>query len=121
MSFVADTTPTREVFWNISQGWVIYPLFAISIGIAVYGIFRRWKLKPKKLVYTNEAETILLALLAIMLTGFLVEGWRIAATHDPWGTWSPFGWLLARASLTVLNETALQRLHLVSWWTHAVL
>ncbi len=223
MSLVADTTPTREVFWNISQGWIIYPLFAISLGIAGYGLFRRWqswrqglpvdrfdrpkerlslllrqalgqqrtlrerharifhafiffgfiiltiattvvliqhdfgvplmrgwfylifqsfivdlfgalalfgvvialwrrwKLKPKKLVYTSEAETILLALLAIMLTGFLLEGWRIAATHDPWGAWSPFGWLIARVSLTVLNEAVIRHLHLVSWWTHAVL
>jgi Fe-S oxidoreductase len=215
--------PTREVFWNIAHGWVIYPLFAISLGIAGYGIWRRWQswrqglpverfdrpqerlrllfkhalgqqrtlrerharifhafiffgfialtvattvvmihhdfgvplmqgwfylifqsfivdlfgaltlfgltialwrrwsLKPKKLVYTDEAETILLALLAIVLTGFLVEGWRIAVTHDPWGAWSPFGWLVARASQAVLNDALIEHLHFVSWWTHAVL
>src|SRR5262249_2838785 len=36
-------TPTREVFWNVSHGWGIYPLFAISLGLAGYGLFQRWQ------------------------------------------------------------------------------
>ena len=39
-----------------------------------------------------------MAIFAILVTGFLIEGWRIAATNDPWAAWSPFGnlcWLRA--------------------------
>lgn len=34
----------REVFGNISYGWIIYPLAAIAIGIFVYAVYRRYRL-----------------------------------------------------------------------------
>ncbi|MBI3421380.1 MAG: (Fe-S)-binding protein [Acidobacteria bacterium] len=113
----------------LMQGWfyLIFQSFIVDVfgALTLFGVglalWRRLKLKPKKLVYTDEAETILLALLAIVLTGFLVEGWRIAATHDPWGAWSPFGYVIARASAVILNETLLQHWHFAAWWTHAIL
>lgn len=33
--------PTREVLWNISNVWLMYVLFAISLSIAGYGFYRR--------------------------------------------------------------------------------
>ncbi|HEX9002795.1 MAG TPA: (Fe-S)-binding protein, partial [Blastocatellia bacterium] len=57
-------------------------LVLIGVGIALW---RRLALKPQKLVYTDEAELILGTIFLIALTGFLLEGWRIAATNDPWG------------------------------------
>ncbi len=216
-------TPTREILWNISHTWVMYLLFVISLGIAVYGFYQRiavWKkgqpldrfdqpfarikkvlthaaaqrrtvrekyaavfhtmiytgfviltiattvvaldydfgftimqgafylyfqsfivdvfgalvmvgvliaayrrliTKPKKLVYTDESVWILAAIFVIALTGFLIEGWRIAATNDPWGAWSPFGYLVAKASAAVLSVDAMKTLHLITWWGHAVL
>src|SRR3990172_5540079 len=38
---------------------------------------------------------LLLLFLAVLVTGFLVEGLRIMATADPWGPWSPGGWVTA--------------------------
>jgi Fe-S oxidoreductase len=218
-----QTTATREILWNISHLWVMYLLFVVSLGIAVYGFYQRiavWKkgqpldrfdqplarikkvlthaaaqqrtirekyaavfhtfiytgfiilviattvvaldydfgftimrgafylyfqsfivdvfgalvlvgvllaayrrliTKPKKLVYTDESVWILAAIFVIALTGFLLEGWRIAATNDPWGAWSPFGNLVAQASNAMLSVTAMKLLHLITWWFHAVL
>ena len=71
-----------------------------SCGILLAGV-RRWIVRPKQLVYTTESNVILLVILAILVSGFLVEGWRIAATDDPWGAWSPVGNLVAAASRAV--------------------
>jgi Fe-S oxidoreductase/nitrate reductase gamma subunit len=113
----------------LMQGWfyLVFQSFIVDVfgalvllGVAI-ALWRRTKLKPKKLVYTEEAEMILLAIFAIALTGFLVEGWRIAATNEPWGAWSPFGYLVAIISKAIAPTVLLEHLHLVFWWTHAVL
>ena len=90
----------------------------LGVGIAVT---RRLVIKPRKLVYTDEALLILGAIFLIALTGFLVEGWRIAATNDPWGAWSPFGYLIARGFDSIMSESAMRTAHMLTWWLHAVL
>ncbi|MEP7340075.1 MAG: (Fe-S)-binding protein [Acidobacteriota bacterium] len=92
-------------------------LVLVGVGIATW---RRLALKPKKLVYTDEAELILGTIFLIALTGFLLEGWRIAATDDHWGVWSPIGYLIAVVSKP-MGKSALTTLHFVTWWSHAVL
>jgi Fe-S oxidoreductase len=79
---------------------------------------RRYLKRPKKLVYTNEASLILAAIFLMCLQGFLIEGWRIAATNDPWGAWSPFGNLIARASRSLISVKAMQWAHWGMWWFH---
>ncbi|MDQ3011163.1 MAG: heterodisulfide reductase-related iron-sulfur binding cluster [Acidobacteriota bacterium] len=93
-------------------------LTLIGVGIAMW---RRWELRPKKLVYTDEAELILATIFLIVLTGFLLEGWRIAVTNDPWGAWSPVGYLVAMASKPLMGAGALKLFHFLVWWSHAVL
>jgi len=93
-------------------------LALIGVGIAAA---RRLVTKPAKLVYDGESLLILAAIFLIALTGFLIEGWRIAATNDPWGAWSPFGYLVARASQSLMSVEAMKAAHLATWWTHAVL
>ncbi len=53
-----------------------------------------------------------------MVTGFLLEGWRIAATNDPWAAWSPFGNLTARLLRPAMGADAMQQAHRVTWWFH---
>ncbi len=97
-------------------------LVMVGVGIALY---RRLVLKPKKLVYYDEATLILTTIFLIAFTGFLVEGWRIGAdivaNKDEWGSWSPIGYLVARASATFMSESALRAAHFGVWWTHAIL
>jgi Fe-S oxidoreductase len=220
---IQQTEATREVLWNISHVWVMYAMFAVSLVVAGYGVYRRvalWRrglpvsrfdrpaerlkmlvkhaleqrrtarekyaavfhtfifygfiiltvattvvmldsdfglpimrgqfylyfqsfvvdifgalvlvgvgiaaarrviVKPEKLVYTDESLLILAAIFLIALTGFLIEGWRIAATSDPWGAWSPFGNLVARASQSLMSVEAMRTAHLITWWAHAAL
>src|SRR5207244_2285449 len=90
------------------------------VGVVIAAV-RRFIIKPKKLVYTDEAMWILIVIFLIAGTGFLLEGWRIAATNDPWGPWSPFGNLVARVSRQVMSDAALRTAHVIFWWGHAVL
>ncbi len=90
-------------------------LAIIGIGMAAA---RRWIVRPKQLVYTGEASAILVVIFVILVSGFLVEGWRIAATDDPWGSWSPFGNLVARASSAVMSVEAMKAAHVATWWLH---
>ncbi|MDA7867143.1 heterodisulfide reductase-related iron-sulfur binding cluster [Verrucomicrobia bacterium] len=101
-------------------------LFVDVLGfLAIIGIlmaaYRRFVLRPKKLVFTDEAMWILILGLVILVSGFLVEGWRIAATDDPWGAWSPFGFLVAEASSAVASDAVIQKAHWVLWWGHLLL
>jgi Fe-S oxidoreductase/nitrate reductase gamma subunit len=93
-------------------------LVLVGLGMAMA---RRWVGRPKKLVYTDEASWILVVLFVISVTGFLLEGWRIAVTNDPWGSWSPFGNLTAKISTAILSDPAMQTAHWGMWWFHLVL
>ncbi len=110
----------RGAFYLYFQSFIV-DLFGVLVLIGVgMAAIRRFIQRPGKLVYTDEAMWILVAIFVIALTGFLVEGWRIAATSDPWGVWSPFGYLVALAS-SWMSQEALRAAHLSVWWIHAAL
>ena len=112
------TTIMRGRFYLYFQSFVV-DLFG---GLVMAGIgmaaARRYLKRPKELVYTNEATLILAAIFLMCLQGFLIEGWRIAVTNDPWGAWSPFGNLIARASRSLMSVRAMQWAHWGTWWFH---
>ena len=93
--------------------------FAV-IGTVLAGM-RRWFLKPRQLVFTDEASWILMILFVILVSGYLLEGWRIAVTDDPWGNWSPVGNFIAGTSLAMASKATLQLCHVIVWWGHLVL
>ncbi len=112
------TTIMRGRFYLYFQSLIVDvfgALVMVGVGMAAA---RRYLKRPKKLIYTDEATLILVAIFAICLQGFLVEGWRIAVTRDPWGAWSPFGNLLAIASRALLTDGQMQTAHLGVWWFH---
>ena len=114
---------------SIMRGW--FYLYFQSFTVDVFGALvmagtgmaaaRRFLARPKRLVYTDEAAWILAIIFLIVLTGFLLEGWRIAATNDPWGGWSPFGNLVAKLFRPVLSAGAMRGAHHVMWWFHLAL
>ncbi|MBO0861409.1 MAG: 4Fe-4S dicluster domain-containing protein [Chloracidobacterium sp.] len=111
----------RGAFYLYFQSFIVDifgGLVLIGVGIAAA---RRLVIKPAKLIYNRESLLILAAIFLIALTGFLIEGWRIAATDDPWGAWSPFGYLVARASRSTLSVEAMRTAHLATWWAHTVM
>ncbi|HEX3227859.1 MAG TPA: hypothetical protein VHQ95_02775, partial [Pyrinomonadaceae bacterium] len=110
------TSIMRGNFYLYFQSFTV-DLFGalVLLGVAMAAA-RRYLQRPKKLVHTNEATLILVAIFLLCLQGFLVEGWRIAATNDPWGAWSPFGNLIAAASRPWLSVSAMQSSHRWMWW-----
>ncbi len=112
------TTIMRGRFYLYFQSLIVDvfgALVMVGVGMAAT---RRYLKRPEKLIYTDEATLILVVIFAICLQGFLVEGWRIAVTRDPWGAWSPFGNLLAIASRALLTDGQMQTAHLGVWWFH---
>ncbi len=107
-------------FYLIFQSLIvdIFGLF-VMVGVALAAV-RRWISKPKLLVYTDEASWILVTIFVMALTGFMVEGWRIAVTDDPWAAWSPIGNVFALASDPVMSDAAMQTGHVAIWWFHLV-
>jgi len=44
---VGENTPHREVYWNITGGWILYPLLSILAATLLYALYRRmqyWQL-----------------------------------------------------------------------------
>jgi Fe-S oxidoreductase len=95
---------------------------AAVIGVVV-ALVRRYVAGTQRLWKPRDAEgysLFLWLLLAVLVSGFAVEGLRIVATRDPWGLWSPGGWVTG-LGLVGLTRSQQASLHQVTWWGHAVL
>jgi Fe-S oxidoreductase/nitrate reductase gamma subunit len=91
----------------------------LGLGLAVW---RRFVKRPKRTEPAGKFAYALAVLFVITLTGFLMEGARLAATQPGWGPWSPVGWAIGRALLAAgTGEDALRGLHLSLWLTHALI
>lgn len=114
------TTIMRGSFYLYFQSFsvdVFGGLVMVGVGMAAA---RRFIAKPAKLVYRSEATCILIAIFVLCLQGFLLEGWRIGATNDVWGVWSPIGYLFAQVSLATMSEGTMIVAHKSFWWFHLV-
>ncbi len=95
-------------------------LFLIGL---VWALVRRYGFKPPQLSWKPLDLALPLWLLLIGVTGFLVEGLRLAATasqlgYDP--RWSPMGFLVSQWVQNSSVET-LRLWHLALWWIHGAL
>ena len=121
LDFDLHTDIMRGAFYLVFQSLVV-DLFG---GLVIVGVLmaaaRRWIARPRQLVDSKEADWLLVGILAIAVTGFLVEGWRIAATDDPWAAWSPIGAMVASVSATVMSDGAMELAHRIGWWVHLLL
>lgn len=91
----------------------------ILIGVTM-ALWRRHRIKPETLD-TDAADTGWLVYLAlIVVTGFLVEGLRIAGAKDHWSWLSPIGHMVSTLFAPLSMEAA-RTVHRFLWWTHAVL
>jgi len=93
------------------------------IGV-VLALVRRYIQKPDRLDNQFDDLVALLLILVVVITGFFVEGLRIAATElritPDWAPWSPGGYVVA-LMFKGLSQGALITLHQVSWWLHSVI
>ncbi|EHQ88648.1 heterodisulfide reductase-related iron-sulfur binding cluster [Desulfosporosinus youngiae] len=91
----------------------------IGIGMAAY---KRYIDKPDHEDYTFDNAFLLILIFSILFTGYVLEGLRIYATHDPWAWWSPVGLLFsAAAQLSGLSELSALTVHTWLWYFHMLL
>jgi Fe-S oxidoreductase/nitrate reductase gamma subunit len=92
-------------------------LVLIGIGMAA---FRRYVLKPETLPNTGEDGIVLVLVAFIVVTGYLIEGLRIAVIGDQWKALTPVGWALSGIFSGMAEDTG-KTVHVSLWWTHTVL
>ncbi|MCS6936891.1 MAG: heterodisulfide reductase-related iron-sulfur binding cluster [Candidatus Bipolaricaulota bacterium] len=104
---------------------VLDTLGALFIVGLIWALVRRYGLKPPQLSWKPLDLALPVWLLGIGITGFLVEGLRLAATaqtqelgYDP--RWSPVGFVISQW-VQGLPVEALRAWHLAFWWVHGVL
>jgi heterodisulfide reductase subunit C/nitrate reductase gamma subunit len=97
-------------------------LLIIGLGMAAY---RRYVIRPERFEsdtsrkFALDDAYVILILSLIVVTGYLVEGLRIAVVQPSWAKWSPIG--NALASLFVNYQVAdSQAFHVVIWVIHAL-
>jgi len=71
--------------------------------------------------YALDDRIFLWILFLIGLTGFFIEGIRIAADRPSFEVWSPVGWALADLSDMLGLTPSANTIHIYTWWFHAVL
>jgi Fe-S oxidoreductase/nitrate reductase gamma subunit len=110
------------------KGW-FYRFFALGanlagiaciLGLAALSV-RRFVIRPPGLVTVADDYVMHGLLFAILITGFLIDGARIAATelrtNPTLASWSPGGLLVAQA-LKGMSVSSLRGLHRLLWWVH---
>ena len=106
-----------------------YKLFSLALDIAglvtllIIGWFmvRRFAVKQKRLDAICSDFVVLMILFAILATGFVVEGIRMAATelriNPDLAYFSPVGMFVGRPFLG-MNSNHLALTHKIFWWVH---
>ncbi|TNJ38689.1 4Fe-4S dicluster domain-containing protein [Chlorobaculum thiosulfatiphilum] len=109
-----------------------YRLYSLTLDLAgllafvALGVLaaRRFVIRPPGLERTPGDATIHLLLLAILVTGFIVEGFRMAATelrdNPGLALWSPVGYLFAEL-FAGMSDQAQRVAHRALWLAHMLL
>ncbi len=102
---VVLTIPPQGVFLYFSLISEIGGAFIIIGGILA--VVRRYIIRPSRLDNTPEDSLIYIWIFIIIITGYMIKGYRIAASEvspTDWATWSPIGYLLSYVFPTFLTE-----------------
>jgi Fe-S oxidoreductase/nitrate reductase gamma subunit len=107
-----------------------YLIFSLALDLAgliaivmLLGLFvRRYLLRPAGLETGQDDHLMHGLLFALLVTGFVLEGARMAVTElgTPLAAWSPVGLVVAKG-LSGLEEGSLRTLHQGTWWLHLAL
>jgi Fe-S oxidoreductase len=104
-SYTVDITyPPQTVFLAFSLVSEIGGALIIIGGILA--VVRRFILRPSRLDNKPEDSLIYIWVFLIVLTGYMIKGYRIAASEvspDDWAAWSPIGYLFSHAFPTFLT------------------
>jgi Fe-S oxidoreductase/nitrate reductase gamma subunit len=91
------------------------------VGV-IMAVVRRYGQRPKRLDNKTGDLMAILAIVLIIVTGFVVEGLRVAAneieTNPSWSSWSPGGVVLAEYFRNFSHDSLLVA-HRTMWWIHS--
>ncbi len=102
---------------------LVLDLAGLVVFIMLAGLFvRRYVIRPEGLESRRDDAILHGLLFFILLTGFFLEGARIAVTEidTSLASWSPVGLFFAK-SLVPLGPNILKDLHVGLWWLHLFL
>ena len=127
-------------FWH-GAFYLGYSLFldvfgaALTAGLVVLAV-KRGFVKPFRLNYWRPDGrapdaarrryvtgdwVFLAALMFLAVTGFILEGVRVAETNPSFETWSPVGWVLGQGFREIgVDGSAAEAVHHVLWWIHGI-
>lgn len=121
---------TRLIFDKVFIQGNFYLTFSFILDLfgllAIIGVllaaFRRYILKPDRLDNKAEDAIVLILIFIILVTGFFVEGLRIAVTRPDFERYSFVGWEVSKIfSSSTTAETSLRTVHATFWWIHILL
>ncbi len=124
-----DYLPDEHVRILVGDRYLGYSLVGDLFGIVglvgvAMAVAHRWVRPRTRLEMRWEDWAIVGGFGLLLVTGFLVEGLRIAASeiaeHESWSYWSPGGWVVAKMFSTASTGYLLD-FHKVLWWFHMVL
>jgi len=114
-------------------GWVyvVYELILDIFGVFLFiglgmAIYRRYVVRPDRLAnmpgngFKWDDLYVLVMLVAIGITGYLVEGLRIAVAQPDWAAWSPVGSAVASVFVS-LGDPSNPSLHYGLWISHILI
>lgn len=102
---------------------VVLDLAGLVALIMLLGLFiRRYVVRPEGLETTRDDAVMHGLLFAILISGFVIEGARMAVTElgTTLSLWSPVGLIFAKG-LAGFGEESLRLVHQLTWWFHLLL
>jgi len=100
---------------------VVLDLFGLFLTIGLLmALYRRYLGRWARLGNERAFAFTLFTLLVINVTGFMLEGFRLAVQNPTWAPWSPIGLIIANW-VAPLGEATLRTWHLWTWLFHFAL
>lgn len=132
--FLFFGTATATIDWDIAHYlfdarilkgnvYLVYKLILdiaglLSLIAIIVAALRRWGCPKKHLERSWRFFAILSSLFLIILTGFVVEGLRLAVQQPAWAHFSPVGYVFAKLFTLIFPPEQLQGVHFTLWLVH---
>jgi len=97
--------PPQDVFLYASLASEIGAILIIIGGLLA--IYRRYIVKPSRLDTKPDDTLVFLFVFLILITGFMIKGYRIATSEvspTDWAVWSPIGYGFSKIFATFLTD-----------------
>jgi Fe-S oxidoreductase/nitrate reductase gamma subunit len=93
-------------------------IFGLGLIIGCALAFHRRFIASDGILHNRTADWLILFLLVLLcVQGFILEGARIAATHDQWRNFSIVGLLFSKL-FWGMSESTIRTIHWLTWWWH---